>query len=131
MQERRAQRSDVPHEAGRLFFQSVLARHGLDALVLTNEDGLLMLGAERTGAAALALDWIGAVGCVCAIPGRRGPSLGGLVERATGGRHLESAEIVVRGERLYLAAVGGRVPAGPEVRAGIERILARSLPAAA
>jgi hypothetical protein len=131
MQERRAHRSDRPHEAGRLFFQAVLARHGLDALVLTNEDGLFMVGAERPEAAGLALDWIGAVGCVCAIPGRRGPSLGALVERVTGGRHLEAAEIAVRGERLYLVSVGGRVPAGPEVRAGIERILARSLPAAA
>jgi hypothetical protein len=137
MQERRAHRSDRPHEAGRLFFQAVLARHGLDALVLTNEDGLLVLGAERPGlrwepsTEGLALDWIGAVGCVCAIPGRRGPSLGSLVERVTGGRHLEAAEIAVRGERLYLVSVGGRVPAGPEVRAGIERILARSLPAAA
>jgi hypothetical protein len=143
MQDRRAHRSDLPHEAGRLFFQAVLARHGLDALVLTNEDGLLVLGAERPGlrwgapapqtigTSELALDWIAAVGCVCAIPGRRGASLGSLVERVTGGRHLDAAEIPVRGERLYLVSVGGRVPAGPEVRAGIERILARSLPAAA
>ena len=43
----RTHRSDVPHEAGRLFLQALLARHGLDALVLTNEDGLLVLGAER------------------------------------------------------------------------------------
>jgi hypothetical protein len=131
MQDRRTHRSDAPQEAGRLFLHALLARHGLDALVLTNEDGLFMVGAERPEAAGLALDWIGAVGCVCAIPGRRGPSLGALVERVTGGRHLEAAEIAVRGERLYLVSVGGRVPAGPEVRAGIERILARSLPAAA
>jgi hypothetical protein len=120
-----------------------VARHGLDALALANDDGLLMAGAvappHRDGPAPrpaeppLDLEWIGAVGCVCAIRGRRGPSLGGLVERATGGRHLEAAEIVVRGERLYLAAVGGHLSAGwagPSVAEGIERILSRSLPAA-
>src|SRR5262249_18711567 len=131
MDERRTARSSVPQEAGRLFLQSLVARHGLEALVLANEDGLLVVGAVRPDSPPLSLDWIGAVGCVCAIRGRRGPSLGALVGRATGGRHLESAELTVRGERLYLAAVGGPVPAGPEVAAGIERILARSLPAAA
>jgi hypothetical protein len=138
--ERRTTRSSTPQEAVRLFLQALVARHGLDALALSNDDGLLMAGAvaaPRTEGPAprtpLDLEWIGAVGCVCAIPGRRGPGLGGLVERATGGRHLEAAEIVVRGERLYLAAVGGHLAAGwagPSVAAGIERILARSLPAA-
>jgi hypothetical protein len=74
------------------------------------------------------------VGCVCAVRGRRGPSLGALVERATGGRHLEAAEIVVRGERLYLASVAPSIPsgwAGAEVTAGIARILSPSLPAVA
>jgi hypothetical protein len=133
MHDRRTQRSSTPEEATRLFLQALVARHGLQALALSNEDGLLMAGARasRSPAPDLDLDWIGAVGCVCAIRGRRGPSLGSLVERATGGHHLESKEIVVRGERLYLAAVGGRLPAGPEVAAGIERILARSLPAVA
>jgi hypothetical protein len=142
--ERRATRSSSPHEAVRLFLQALVARHGLDALALANDDGLLMAGAvspqhhagsvPREADAPLDLDWIGAVGCVCAIGGRRGPSLGAVVERATGGRHLEAAEIVVRGERLYLAAVGGRLSAGwaePSVAAGIERILSRSLPAVA
>ena len=131
MQDRRTHRSNTPQEAGRLFLQSLVARHGLEALVLSNEDGLLMLGATSPAGASLNLDWIGAVGCVCSLPGRRGAPLGALVERATGGQPLEAAELMVRGERLYLAAVGGHLPPGPEVVAGIERILARSLPAAA
>jgi hypothetical protein len=138
MHDRRTQRSSTPQEATRLFLQALVDRHGLEALALTNEDGLLMAAAAAPRASspdaragALDLEWIGAVGCVCAIRGRRGPSLGGLVERATGGRHLEATQIMVRGERLYLSAVGGAMPAGPEVARGIERILARSLPAVA
>ena len=131
MHERRTNRSSSPQEAGRLFLEALLTRHGLDALVLTNDDGLLIVGAQSPEGSARNLDWIGAVGCVCAVGGRRGPSLGALVERITGGRHLEAEELTVRGERLYLVAVGGPLPGGPEVTAGIERILARSLPAAA
>jgi len=133
MHERRTQRSGTPQEAAHLFFRSVAARHGLQALALASEEGLLIAGAAAPSSSPVDLDWIGALASVCASsrsPSRRGPSLGALVERATGGRHLESAEIVLRGERLYLAAVGGRLPTGPEVMAGIERILAESLPAA-
>jgi hypothetical protein len=148
MHERRRNRSGTPHEAARLFLHAVAARYGLEALALVNEDGLLVAGAATGAGAALDLEWIGAVGCVCAVRGRRGPSLGALVERATGGRHLEAAEIVVRGERLYLAGVGSRLAvdaggspgghthpspgwAGAEVAAGIARILSQSLPAVA
>jgi hypothetical protein len=123
MNERRTNRSTSPQEAARLFLQSIANRHGLIAGAVARE--------SEPGSELYDLSWIGAIGCVCAIRGRRGPSLGALVERATRGRHLESAEIVLRGERLYLAAVGGRVPLGREVTAGIERILAESLPAAA
>ncbi len=133
MHERRTRRSGTPQEAAHLFLQSLTARHGLEALALAGEDGLLIAGAVTPSGSPVDLDWIGALASVCAgplPPACRGPSLGALVERATGGRHLEAAEIVLRGERLYLAAVGGRVPAGPEVLAGIERILAESLPAA-
>jgi hypothetical protein len=134
MHERRTHRSSSPDEAVRLFLQALVARHELDALALANEDGLLVAGAKAPAGASLDLDWIGAVGCVCAVRGRRGPSLGSLVERVTGGKSLTAAEIVVRGERLYLAAVGGRLPAGwagAGAAAGIERILGRSLPAVA
>jgi hypothetical protein len=133
MHDRRTRRSGTPHEAAHLFLQSIAARHGLQALALANEEGLLIAGVVAPSGTPVDLDWIGALASVCACahpPTRRGPSLGALVERATGGRHLEAAEIVLRGERLYLAAVGGRLPTGPEVLAGIERILAESLPAA-
>jgi hypothetical protein len=130
MHDRRTTRSTIPAEAARLFLQSAVDRHALAALTLANEDGLLVAGAGRAGH-DLDLSWVAAVGCVCAIKGRRGPSLGSLVERVTMGDHLESAEITLRGERLYLAAVGGKMPPLAELSAGIERILARSLPAAA
>jgi hypothetical protein len=134
MHERRTQRSGTPQEAAHLFLQSIAARHGLHALALANEDGLLIAGIVAPSSSPLDLEGIGALASVCASshpPARRGPSLGALVERATGGLHLEAKEIVLRGEKLYLAAVGGALPAGREVLAGIERILAESLPAVA
>ncbi len=131
MHDRRTHRSSSPDEAIRLFLQSILSRQGLDALVLANEDGLLIAGASSAAGASLDAAWIGALGSVCSLRGRRGPSLGSLVERVTGGRFLEARELAVRGERLYVSAVGGKLPAGEELAAGIERILARSLPAVA
>ncbi len=134
MHERRTKRSGTPQEAAHLFLQSVAARHGLQALALATDEGLLIAGVVVPSGSPVDLDGIGAIASVCACsrtPARRGPSLGAMVERATGGQHLEAAEIVLRGERLYLAAVGGRLPPGPDVWAGLERILAESLPAAA
>jgi hypothetical protein len=131
MNERRTNRSTSPAEAIRLFLESILGRHGLEAVTLVNEDGLLIAGAACAACASLDLQWIGALGSVCVVGGRRGPSLSRLVERATAGRHLDAREIVLRGERLYLASVGGQLPTGPGVAMGIERILAQSLPAAA
>src|SRR5579862_255654 len=112
MHERRTNRSEIPEEAARLFLQAAVERHGLHALCLANEHGLLIAAAAAPGAQALDLGWIAALGSVCAIRGRRGPSLGALVERVTGGHHLHSAEIVLRGERLYVASVGGPLPPG-------------------
>jgi hypothetical protein len=131
MHERRRSRSEHPGEAARLFLQAAVERHGLHALCLANEDGLLLAGAAAPGAASLDLAWIAALGSVCAVRGRRGPSLGALVERVTGGQPLSCAEIVLRGERLYVASVGGPLPPGRALAAGVERILAESLPAAA
>ena len=131
MHERRTNRSENPQKAATLFLQALVERHGLLALTLANEDGLLVAGAAKGDLRPIDLDWIAALGCVCAIPGRRGPSLGALVERVTDGRHLACTELVLRGERLYAAAVGGPLPPGRELAAGIERILAASLPAAA
>jgi hypothetical protein len=133
MQERRRHRSGTPGEAARLYLQAALDRHDLAALTLANEDGLLIAAATRGAldVGPLDADWIAAVGCVCALRGRRGPSLGSLVERATGGRELHSAELMLRGERLYVTAVGGALPPAAETAAAVERILGRSLPAAA
>lgn len=128
MHERRTHRSPNPAEAARLYLQALAERHELAALTLANEDGLLIAAA---GGAPLDLEWIAAVGCVCAIRGRRGPSLGSLVERLTGGAELHSVELTLRGERLYVTAVGGALPAHAGMAAAVERILADSLPAAA
>jgi len=130
MHERRRHRSEDPGEAARLYLQAMAERGGLDAVTLANDDGLLIAGASR-GERAIELEWIAAVGTVCALPGRRGPSLGSLVERVTGGRTLASTELVLRGEKLYLTAVGGSLPALREITASVERILASSLPAVA
>ena len=129
MHERRTHRSPNPAEAARLYLQALADRHRLAALTLANEDGLLI--AASPASAALDLAWIAAVGCVCAIRGRRGPSLGSLVERVTGGAELHSVELTLRGERLYVTAVGGALPALAGMSAAVERILADSLPAAA
>jgi hypothetical protein len=131
MHERRRQRSEIPGEAARLYLEAVAERGGLDALTLANEDGLLMAAASRGERPPLTLEWVAAVGSVCAVPGRRGPSLGAVAERVTGGRTLASAEIVLRGERLYVTAVGGPLPSLREFTAAVGRILERSLPAAA
>ena len=129
MHERRTRRSGTPQEAAHLFLRSIVARDGLQALALASEDGLLIAGAVAASGTPVDLDWIGAIASVCAGPlRRRESSLGALVEQATGGRYLEAAEILLRGERLYLAAVGGRLSTGPEDIAEIERILGESLP---
>lgn len=130
MNERRMHRSEMPGEATRLYLQAAAHRQGLDALTLANEDGLLIAGASL-GERPVVLDWIAAVGSVCAAPGRRQTPPGSLVERVTGGRTLASAEISLRGATLYVTAVGGPLPATREIEAAVARILGQSLPAAA
>jgi hypothetical protein len=132
MSDRRTRRSTRPGEAIRLFLHAVLGRQGLGAIVLANEDGLMIASAASAACQALDLDWIGALGSVCALGtpmGRRTASLGSLVERATGGLPLDARQLSLRGERLYLTVVGGRLPPGTELPDAIERILATSLPA--
>lgn len=130
MHERRTHRSEDPAEAAHLYLQALADRHRLEAITLANEDGLL-IAATSGPRSATELEWIAALGSVCALPGRRGPSLGSLVERVTSGKMLQSAELVLRGERLYVTVVGGPMPRLGEVSAAVERILASSLPAAA
>ena len=131
MHDRRTQRSPHPGEAARLYLQSLADRHHLAALTLANEDGLLIAASAAPAAGDLDLAWIAAVGSVCAIRGRRGPSFGSLVERVTGGRQLHSTELSLRGERLYVTAVGGPLPPRAGLAEAVERILGDSLPAAA
>lgn len=124
MIERRTSRSPVPGEALRLYFQTLTERHHLAALTLANEDALLVAGAAAGSTPPLDLVTISALGCA----GRQKAPLGGLVEQATGGRQLNAAEISIRGAKLYLAAVGGDLPASEDMRGAIERILDASLP---
>lgn len=128
--DRRRHRSEIPAEAARLYLQAVADRQDLDAVTLANEDGLLIAAVARV---PLELPWVAALGSVCALRGGRGPALGQLVERVTGGRQLASAQMVLRGERLYVTAVGGPLLAKTrrDMAAAVERILADSLPAAA
>jgi len=93
MHDRRTTRSTIPAEAARLFLHAAVDRHALVALTLANEDGLLVAGAVRAEH-ELDLSWVAAVGCVCAIRGRRGPSLGSLVERVTA--RVPGVETIVR-----------------------------------
>ena len=130
MHDRRTQRSPHPEEAARLYLRSLADRHHLTALTLANEDGLLIAAASTSGE-PLDLEWIAAVGSVCAVRGPRGPSFGCLVERVTGGKQLHSAELALRGERLYITAVGGPLPPRAGMVEAVERILGSSLPAAA
>lgn len=130
MHERRTHRSEVPAEAAHLYLQAIADRHHLEVMTLANEEGLLIAAAPGR-LREIDVEWIAALGSVCAVPGRRGPSLGSLVERVTGGKMLQSAELVLRGERLYVTAVGGPLPPMRAVAAAVERILSSSLPAAA
>lgn len=128
MHERRTQRSEIPGEAARLYLHSVAERQGLAALTLANDDGLLIAGVSR---APIELDWVAAVGSVCAGRGPRGATLGARVQRITGGRGLASAALSLRGETLHVTAVGGPLPPQSELAAALERIFVHSLPAAA
>lgn len=130
MQERRRQRSEIPAEAANLYLQALVDRHGLESMTLASDEGLVIAAFSRKRTAH-ELEWIAALGTVCAVPGRRGAALGSLVERVTDGRMLASAEITLRGERLYVTAVGGPLPPMKGIAATVERILANSLPAAA
>lgn len=130
MHERRTQRSEIPGEAANLYLKALVDRHDLESMTLATDEGFLVAASSRSRTTH-ELEWIAALGTVCAVPGRRGPSLGSLVERVTDGRTLTSAEITLRGERLYVTAVGGPLPPMNGVAAAVERILSSSLPAAA
>jgi hypothetical protein len=130
MHERRRHRSEIPGEAARLYLQAVAERQGLAALTLANDDGLLIAGVSRAPQ-PIELDWVAAVGCVCAGSGPRGAALGARVQRVPGGRGLASAALSLRGETLHVTAVGGPLPPRSEIATALERIFVPTLTAAA
>jgi hypothetical protein len=110
--------------------EAARARAGLGALVLATEDGVPVASAASDACSALDLGFIGTLGSVCATHIPHGVSFLALLDRATGGLPLDACEVVLRGERLYVAAVGGRLP-GPDLLGAIARILTLALPASA
>ena len=122
--ERRNNRSDLPHEAAAIYLQTVASTHGLPALAVANEDGLLVAGAGGS----YHLPWLAALGSVCASRTARYPSLDTLIHDVTGGKNLYATAFDVRGEKFYLTSIGAPVPAKDDAVAAIGRILARVLP---
>jgi hypothetical protein len=125
----------------RLFLEALLERHALDAISVIDEEGALVAAAARPACATLDLAWIGAIGSLLAVsagsdreprrqPMHAGQGLSALVDRATAGRQLDAREVMLRGERLCVASVGGALPA-TAFGAGMERILGHALPAIA
>jgi hypothetical protein len=123
--DRRNHRSDLPHEAAAIYLQAIASAHGLFALAVANEDGLLVAG---TGG-SFHLPWLAALGSVCASRPARYPALDTLIHDVTGGRKLYATAFDVRGETFYLTSVGAPVPRKDDAAAAIGRILAGVLPA--
>jgi hypothetical protein len=123
--DRRNNRSDHPHEAAAIYLQTVASSHGLFALAVANEDGLLVAG---TGG-SYHLPWLAALGSVCASRTTRYPALDTLIHDVTGGRNLHATAFDVRGETFYLTSIGAPVPQKDDAAAAIGRILEGFLPA--
>ncbi len=130
MNDRRTRRSPDAVKAVRLLLETARERANLGAIVLSTEDGVPVASAASDACATLDLGFIGRLGSVCASHVPSGASFVALLDRATGGRTLDAREVVLRGERLYVAAVGGTVP-GAELLGAIARILTLALPASA
>ena len=98
--ERRGARSDNPHEALRHQLAHTCKKGGLDALVLTNDEGLGLAAAGRDE--------------VCDELGAFAPLIGRSVARVRLPRPLRKRAVAVRpiavhGAELYLASAGGGV----------------------
>jgi hypothetical protein len=118
--ERRKNRSEIPQEAMALYLASIAARNSLKALALANEDGLLVAGAGG----GYNLEWLAALGPVCADGEPSNGALGTLVEDVTGGEDLYASAVKIGDQTLYLTSVGARLPRQKEAIATIRRILA-------
>lgn len=118
--ERRKNRSEVPQEAISLFLEAIAARNSLKALALANEDGFLVAGAGR----GCNLEWLAALGPVCASPEGARAAITSLIEDVTGGEDLFASAVTIAGQTLYLTSVGARVPRQKEAAETLQRILA-------
>jgi hypothetical protein len=118
--ERRRNRSEVPEQALALYLAAVAARSSLKALTLANEDGFLVAG---TGG-GYNLEWLAALGPVCAASGPMNGAIETLVENVTGGEDLYASAVKIGNDTLYLTSVGARVPRQKEAAEALGRILA-------
>lgn len=116
--ERRMNRSEIPQVALGLYLEAVAARNSLKAVVLANEDGLLVAGSGG----GYNLDWLAALGPVCAGGSVTG-SIESLVENVTGGEDLFASAVDIGGYTLYLTSVGARVGRQKEAAETLRRIL--------
>ena len=117
--ERRVNRSEIPQVAVGLYLEAVAARNSLKAVALANEDGLLVAGIGG----GYNLDWLAALGPVCASGEPVNASIGTLVENVTGGEDLFASAVDIGGYTMYLTSVGARVGRQREAAETLRRIL--------
>lgn len=118
--ERRKNRSEVPHEALALYLAAVAAKNSLKALALANEDGFLVAGIGG----GYNLDWLAALAPICAAGGSMNAALETLVENVTGGEDLYASTVQIGSDTLYLTSVGARLSRQKEAAETLGRILA-------
>ena len=118
--ERRVNRSEIPQIAVGLYLEAVAMRNSLKAVALANEDGLLVAGIGG----GYNLDWLAALGPICATGRGANASIGTLVEDVTGGEDLFASAVDVGGYTMYLTSVGARVARQRDAAEALRRILA-------
>lgn len=112
-EDRRRQRSNDPKAAAALYLAAAAERCGLDAVTLSDDEGLLVAGAGHE----LDLVWLAALGSAFA---GRPDEHGALTDL---GPDLFAASLRVGDRTLFLAAVGG-APRMSEATVALNRILA-------
>lgn len=119
--ERRRNRSELPHEAARLYLDAMAARSGLRALALASDDGLLVAGTrgdyDCEGLAAIG------VARENKLKVRRE-----LVDAVTRGDELHASRMDIAGSIFYLTSVGSSKPRAEDAVGALHRILAPALP---
>lgn len=124
--ERRSNRSHVPQEAARLYLEAAAERHGIRAVALAGEDGLLVAGSEGD----VDLNDLAAVGAACGKGCGDHDTTNAILDRVTEGDDLYASSLSIGGSTYYLTTVGARVRSVKEAGLALTRILA-SKPAAA